>query len=196
MIGFGGNPDKVGFGEDKTPPPEVYFDYLGIDISGGLYVESGDSPLFKLLHPDYEDAENILIDPTKIGSIRDNDFYKVLNEKPLTREEMRDAFWNYTNLNLKNGFPYIYNTIIIETDFLDRLDTVAEKLYGLSHPEGVLSQYNRDIIHLSKRIRNMKHSPENDDDIEYVYLILPEDSPIVDQVFEIHHRTLQLQDRS
>ncbi len=196
MIGFGGNPDKIGFGEDKTPPPEVYFDYLGIDKSGGLYVERSESPLFKLLHPDYEDAENILINPTKIGSIRNNDFYKVLNEKPLTREEMRDAFWNDTNLNLKNGFPYIYNTIIIETDFLDCLDAVAETLYGLSHPEGVLSLYNGDIIHLSKGIRNMKHSAENDDEIESVYMIVPESSSIVDQVFEIHQRTLQQPDRS
>ncbi len=194
IIGFRGNPDEIGFGEGKSPPSEVYFDYLGVTESGGLYVESGEHPLFKLLHPDYEDAENIFTNPTYIGHIDDNNFCEVLNEKPLTKKEIFDAFLNDTDIIL-DGFPYICNTFMIEADILRYFSVPAGALCELSQPGRVLGRY----YHLRKRsklIKDMGDFSKSDDEIKYVYMIVPEESPIVDQVAEIRQRIPQLQVRS
>ncbi len=194
IVGFIGNPLEVGFEKGKSPPDELYFDFLAIDKSGNLYVQRSEFPLFKLLYPEY-DNDDVFNEPTRIGKINDEDFYGVLNGETLTREEIYDAFVGHTKLSQDDGLPYIISTFVTEGEFLDFSRTVANGCYKLSK-SGLLKVENKVFMLESRKIKKMMDNLEENDEMNHVYLIIPVESPITDQVAEIYQRMFQQQDLS
>ncbi len=192
IVGFIGNPLEVGFGEEKSLPCELYFDYLGIDKSGNLYVQRGKSPLIKLLHPEYDGAGEFN-EGTHIGIIGDERFYEALKKETLTREEIRKAFIEYTKLSLKNGIPYVFTTFVTKGDILNLSGVAADLCYKYSGDGTSSDGY---FVRQKKKIGKIRDGLEENDEMNHVYMIIPEKSPIVYQVAEIYRRMFQQQDLS
>jgi len=193
IVGFRGNPSEVGFEEGKSPPDELYFDHLGIDGSGNLYVMRGEFPLLKLLHPEYEGTGEF-DEGTFIGKIDDDCFYEALKKETLTKEEIYSAFTNYTILTTVNGTPYIFTTFATKDDLLNLSGDVADFCY--KHSRGGLPSEDH-FVRGKKGIERIRNSLEGrDEEVNCVYMIIPEKSPIVEMIAEIYQRMSQQQDLS
>ncbi len=193
IVGFIGNPPEVGFEEGKSLPDEVHFDYLGIDKSGNLYVMRGEFPLLKLLHPEYEGTGEF-DGGTFIGTIDDSRFYETLKKETLTREEIYSAFTDYTIPSSKNGTPYILSTFVTEDEILNLSDDVADLCYKCSGRRTSLKSH---FVREKKRIAEIRGSlKRNNEEVNCVYMIIPEKSPIVEMVAEIFQKMSQQQDQS